>query len=423
MSVKSNQVYGVWNAIVILCTSYVAIIVPLDLIFEFRPTSIHIPDYIITLVFLFDLIINIYKYREIKRTPNYQDNYKGTLYLRGLIFTDFLAAIPFGLFFHPSVFKLFRMLKFFRVINLYYSFRQKQVIRNNLFTSIFIIFWILVIIHWLGCGWLAVRNIDPDLDIVTNYVNAIYWNITTLTTVGYGDILPENNAQKIYAMFVQVLGFGVFGFLIGTIASVLMKKDPAKTKYTENIENLTSLLHYRSLPGNLRKRIVDFYTYMWKKRLGYDETLFLDSLPENLQTEAALHLKKDVIEKISLFQNATHEFKREIALLLKPIFLTPGDYVFKAGDFGEEMYFVVDGELNTLTKKEDRILTKLKTGDFFGEIALFKNKNRTATVKAMTYCDIYILDKKSFDKVLAKYPEIGVIINKQVEIRESRYMV
>jgi len=60
-----------------------------------------------------------------------------------------------------------------------------------------------------------------------------------------------------------------------------------------------------------------------------------------------------------LFQNATHEFKREITLLLKPIFLTPGDYVFKAGDFGEEMYFVVDGELNTLTKKEDRALTKL----------------------------------------------------------------
>jgi len=162
---------------------------------------------------------------------------------------------------------------------------------------------------------------------------------------------------------------------------------------------------------------------MWKKRLGYDETAFLESLPENLQTEVALHLKKEVIGTISLFKNASKDFKREIALLLKPIFLTPGDYVFKAGDFGEEMYFVVNGELNTLTQKEDRELTKLKAGDYFGEIALFKNKSRTATVKAISYCDIYVLDKKAFDKVLTKYPEISIKIKQQVEIRESRYAV
>jgi len=224
-------------------------------------------------------------------------------------------------------------------------------------------------------------------------------------------------------MFVQVLGFGVFGYLIGNIASVLMKKDPAKAKYLENIESLASLMHYRTIPVHLKKRIVDFYTYLWKKRLGYDETVFLKSLPENLRTEVALHLKKEVIEKISLFKNASNEFKREIALLLRPIFLTPGDYVFKAGDYGEEMYFVVNGELNTLTQKEDRILTTLKAGDFFGEIALFKNKNRTATVKALSYCDIYVLDKKAFDNVLSKYTEMGLKIKKQVEIRESRYVV
>jgi CRP-like cAMP-binding protein len=162
---------------------------------------------------------------------------------------------------------------------------------------------------------------------------------------------------------------------------------------------------------------------MWKKRLGYDETVFMESLPENLRTEVALHLKEEVIEKISLFKNVSNEFKREISLLLKPIFLTPRYYVFKAGDYGEEMYFVVHGELSTLTQKEDKILTTLKAGDYFGEIALFKNKHRSTTVKAISYCDIYVLDKKAFDKVISKYPEFGIKIQKQVEIRESRYMV
>lgn len=65
----------------------------------------------------------------------------------------------------------------------------------------------------------------------------------------------------------------------------------------------------------------------------------------------------------------------------------------------------------------------MKTGDFFGEIALFKNKNRTATVQAISYCDLYVLNKKAFNKVLSKYPEIGEKIKNQVEIRESRYVV
>ncbi|MFC1732738.1 hypothetical protein ACFL6I_20755, partial [candidate division KSB1 bacterium] len=46
----------------------------------------------------------------------------------------------------------------------------------------------------------------------------------------------------------------------------------AKTKYLENIESLASFIHYRNIPGQLQKRIVDFYSYMWKKRLGYDES-------------------------------------------------------------------------------------------------------------------------------------------------------
>lgn len=130
-----------------------------------------------------------------------------------------------------------------------------------------------------------------------------------------------------------------------------------------------------------------------------------------------------MIKKISVFYTASDEFKRDIALHLKPIFLTPGDYIFKVGDYGDEIYFVVNGELQTLTHQEDRVLTTLKAGDFFGEIALFKNKNRTATVKAISFCDVYVLNKKAFKKVLTKYPDVGEKIEAQIDIRESRYVV
>jgi voltage-gated potassium channel len=158
---------------------------------------------------------------------------------------------------------------------------------------------------------------------------------------------------------------------------------------------------------------------MWKRRLGYDETTFLQSLPENLQTEVALCLKKDVIEKVPFFRNASEEFKRDISLLLHPVFLTPGDYVFKENDAAEEMYFVVNGTLEVRDKTEKQVLRLLSDGDYFGEIALFKKQSRSATIKANTFCDVYTLDKASFEKVILKYPDFHKQLRLTIEQREN----
>ena len=78
---------------------------------------------------------------------------------------------------------------------MFYTYRQRQIKSAGLFTFFFYIFWILTIIHWLGCGWTAIIGTDPASDLTTNYINAIYWTITTVTTVGYGDILPVDNSE------------------------------------------------------------------------------------------------------------------------------------------------------------------------------------------------------------------------------------
>jgi len=303
---------------------------------------------------------------------------------------------------------------------------MKSIYRNNLRISnrlllIYFPLWIMLSAHILSCGWLMIFGVDTRIDDRSNYISSLYWVITTLSTVGYGDIIPVTNLQKLYAIMVQILGYGVFGFVIGKVASVLSKMNPARSRYIKNLDSLRSVVHYRSLPTGLQHRINDYYRFMYEKRLGYDETYFLEGLPDNLQTEVALHLKKEVLTKIPLFKNATSQFIREIALHLKPIVLTPGDYVFRSGDVGDAMYFIVKGELYVLPSDEKKVLTILKEGDFFGEIALFKNKTRTATVKAVTYCDTYYLSNKSFHEVISKYPDISLQIEEKIMQREGRF--
>ncbi|MCH8331184.1 MAG: cyclic nucleotide-binding domain-containing protein, partial [Bacteroidetes bacterium] len=141
-------------------------------------------------------------------------------------------------------------------------------------------------------------------------------------------------------------------------------------------------IQYRDLPPDIQKRVLDYYTYMWKKRIGYDETSFLDTLPGNLRNEVAIHLKKEFIEDIPLFKEASDDFIGDIALKLNIMVATPGEYIFKAGDPGYDMYFVIRGELNVIEPKEDKVIFVMKDGDFFGEVALFHNQPRNASVKA-----------------------------------------
>ena len=108
-----------------------------------------------------------------------------------------------------------------------------------------------------------------------------------------------------------------------------------------------------------------------------------------------------------------------MSLHLRPMVYTPGEYVFREGDKGDEMFFVIQGKLEVISGDENKLKSTLSDGDFFGEIVLFKNLNRTASIRAITYSDLYILDKKVFDYCLERFPEITNQIKETAEKRFS----
>jgi len=66
------------------------------------------------------------------------------------------------------------------------------------------------------------------------------------------------------------------------------------------------------------------------------------------------------------------------------------------------------------------VISTLKDGDFFGEIALFTNQVRSAGVQAVTYCDLYILEKEVFEYLMERFPEIGAHIREVAMQRQEK---
>ena len=121
-----------------------------------------------------------------------------------------------------------------------------------------------------------------------------------------------------------------------------------------------------------------------------------------------------------LFQGATDAFIREVVLELEAVVFTPGDDIIQAGEPGRDMFFISQGTVEILAPDGTTVYRTLADGDCFGEIALFLDQPRSASVRAVTYCDLYRLDKEMFDRTLSHYPDIAAQIEALAQERFRR---
>lgn len=92
-----------------------------------------------------------------------------------------------------------------------------------------------------------------------------------------------------------------------------------------------------------------------------------------------------------------------IAAHLVPLRLEPGTVIVREGDEGDRFYIVVEGTLSV--SQEGAELPDLRTGDYFGEIALLRDIARTATVTATTPTVLYALDRDEFLAAVTGHPQ------------------
>ncbi len=146
----------------------------------------------------------------------------------------------------------------------------------------------------------------------------------------------------------------------------------------------------------------------------------LESLDDIDEPKPVLELHYDrvaLLGNLPVFNKLPKRGQRYLASRLKHVFLPPTDVVFHAGDFADSMYFISDGAI-TLTFQDGRVI-HLGTGDFFGEIALLNASVRIATATSDGYSSLMRLDKKDFDRAMAKYPILAKEIEKVAEERQA----
>lgn len=274
---------------------------------------------------------------------------------------------------------------------------------HKIYTVITILIAVLLVMHSLACGWLLIEAPFQTINY-TAYNKALYWVITTLTTVGYGDIVPTSNVSRIFTAIVMLLGVGVYGVVISQMSRNLFHQDRRNVVNNEKLEHLHSFFKHYQIPEELRVETRAFFDHVLSKKSHQEEKELLRELPTKLKTELQTYMILRPISQTKIFKGCLIGELKDVLDVLENHFYAPGDTIFNTGDAGDTMYIIAHGHVDIFI--DEQHIAELAQNQIFGEMSLVFNETRSARAVASTYVDLFKLSKENFHLLSKSHPTI-----------------
>jgi voltage-gated potassium channel len=232
--------------------------------------------------------------------------------------------------------------------------RRVVVVESGPLLSVLVIFLMVVFL-----GSVAVYFFERDVQPATfgNVPAALWWAVVTLTTTGYGDVVPITLPGRLVAALVMISGLGVFGLWTGILAT-----------------------------GFAAETRRDNFLRTWES-----------------------------VSKVPFFATLGPAAIADVTHMLRTIDLPPRTTIIRKDQTGDCMYFIASGEVEVdLPGKKVRLVE----GAFFGEMALLGNNLRSANITTTRLSKLLVLDLVDFRLLMARHPDLSETIDAEAKRRE-----
>ncbi|CAD7690644.1 unnamed protein product [Nyctereutes procyonoides] len=445
---------AVWDWLILLLVIYTAIFTPYSAAFllndreeqkrrecGYSCSPLNVVDLIVDIMFIIDILINFRTTYVNQNEEVVSDPAKIAIhYFKGWFLIDMVAAIPFDLLIFGSgsdetttligLLKTARLLRLVRVARKLDRYSEYGAAVLMLLMCIF-----ALIAHWLACIWYAIGNVERpyltdkigwldslgqqigkrynDSDsssgpsIKDKYVTALYFTFSSLTSVGFGNVSPNTNSEKIFSICVMLIGSLMYASIFGNVSAIIQRLYSGTARYHMQMLRVKEFIRFHQIPNPLRQRLEEYFQHAWTYTNGIDMNMVLKGFPECLQADICLHLNQTLLQNCKAFRGASKGCLRALAMKFKTTHAPPGDTLVHCGDVLTALYFLSRGSIEIL--KDDIVVAILGKNDIFGEMVhLYAKPGKSnADVRALTYCDLHKIQREDLLEVLDMYPEFS----------------
>ncbi|XP_070963074.1 voltage-gated inwardly rectifying potassium channel KCNH6 isoform X1 [Oncorhynchus clarkii lewisi] len=444
-----SPVKAAWDWVILLLVLYTALFTPYSAAFlldergdslrrrcGYTCNPLNMVDLMVDVLFIVDIGIN---FRTTFVNPNDEvvtQPWKIAVhYLKGWFAIDLVAALPFDLLIFRSgsdeMATLIGLLKTARLLRLVRVARKLDRYSEYGAAVLFLLMCTFVLIaHWLACIWYAVGyverpytetgwldNLAEQLGKAYNasepgsgpsakdyYITALYFTFSSLTSVGFGNVSPNTNSEKLFSICVMVIGSLMYASIFGNVSAIIQRLYSGTTRYHTQMLRVKEFIRFHQIPSGLRNRLEEYFQHAWSYTNGIDMNAVLKGFPECLQADICLHLNRSLLQNCKAFRGGSKACLRALAMCFKTVHAPPGDTLIHSGDILNSLFFITRGTIQVT--HDDVVVAILGKNDIFGEpINMYAEPGKSnSDVRAITYCDLHRIQRDDLLEVLDIYP-------------------
>eukprot|EP00960_Hanusia_phi_P072092 767701-Hanusia_phi.AAC.4 len=279
------------------------------------------------------------------------------------------------------------------------------------------------------------------MDVNWQYLCTIYWVVTTMSTVGFGDIVPVTDWEVLMCIVAQVLGATTFGFIVGNMSTLSESFDTRKEEIKNQIEDMQAYLYACGVPFKLVSRLISDIRYNYLHPISEAKKEIIDLLPQNIALDIAKHIFKFAIDDSPMFVQLSQRSLADLYFELKCFHVEQGQSVLACGDVSRSLVFLIEGvasvkssassfsaalrkrRLSMTDPAVDELETLLTIGPCYvlGENCLLKGSELVPyECTAATWCQLLRLEVKSLLNILSA--DEFASIRAAAKVRYSRFL-
>jgi hypothetical protein len=334
-------------------------------------------------------------------------------YLKGWFAWDLLSSLPFLLASSSPLAAAFQILRASQVFRVLRSWERSGHLDPLLLRMIRYLTALALLVVWLSCCWLFLGLSDASADgwiARHGFVDrssgdkllfSFYWALTTLTSVGYGDVIPKTRSEILLAMATMCIGVVVIAVAIGNIIAVVNQLNDGRSEYEMKQAAMRRYLSLNGVRPETVSQFQQFGNFLWDNYRGVRPDQVLADLPVSLRRVVTEEILEGSAEDIPLLREISFHLRSSLLMIVTAEVIHPGGVILPEGEIGNSIVFMISGRARIvqqgLDDREEWI--RFGPGDHFGELSFFLRERRNCSVIAEDYVQAFILDRSAYEEI------------------------